>query len=742
MVADDEYSSREERVSKNTPGNIKIMHLPRLQGGGQVKWKPTDKKRPHHSSSIQLPAVYETWKEPSRVNRRRTQAAAAVAAEARRSSRSVPTISRRSKTESPERVSNSAPSSKPLPSNHDRHNSDLTSKKSVTPSRLPKINTLVAEAPESNSSADSPTQTQKHSKPKDAGHKTTSPLSPKEQKTNDVAVHSNGDRLNGRVEENNNVLPKVAKERTHSKKLPTDSKPHLEKKDNVISVPKDGPSVRLKASNPSEKKTEHKDEKVLSKTKDITDEGTGDHQMTNRTKDDYIVNISDKSEQILNDLPKKTLERTKSDKKTTLSHTSVAKARQCKTTHKSTDEGKTRTIKNETVMDRSHPKERPQTNLTNQRVADVNSPSKAPPSRATHSRIGTGFSSRVNPRSRSNQFRSKPLLQRRHTKTGFFTSSGEFVTNDEEGKQSEVSVETSRTKRTDASTATLKSNVSGSTTSAISTTSSENSTKPLRRRPVIITKKTLARQKFYNSVYNNQHYKIQRQTAFLKKVENAQLKVDDEKNREYIDTKKKKHESVVRQYQTLKRIRDKFDEEQVKRFSRQYVSWRSVEEDRLNRQSSQYGLPDNIYEDRYDKTLKEIPKLTKPKSKSNLKSDKKFSRFARWVQNIRRFERILKPNIGAGLEESMLRSTKGALVEGKDIVELHQSRDDSSEKGGQGQIRTKKIVKVRNVIGSAKRLLQATQDMDAISEVSDENDDGGDDDFSDVSSLDLSDDDE
>ncbi|XP_041477545.1 uncharacterized protein LOC121425532 isoform X2 [Lytechinus variegatus] len=738
MVADDEYSSREERVSKNTPGNIKIMHLPRLQGGGQVKWKPTEKKRPHHSSSIQLPAVYETWKEPSRVNRRRTQAAAAVAAEARRSSRSVPTISRRSKTESPERVSNSAPSSKPLPSNHDRHNSDLTSKKTVTPSRLPKINTLVEGAPESNSSADSPTQKQKHSRPRDAGHKTTSPLSPKEQKTNDMAVHSKGDRLNGHVEENNNnVLPKVGKEKTHSKKLPTDSKHHLEKKDNVISVPKDGPSVRLKASNPSEKKTEDKD----GKTKDTTNEGTGDYQTTNRTKDDYIVNISDKSEQILNDLPKRTLERTKSDKKTTLSHTSVAKARQNKTTHKSNDEGKTRMIKNETVMDGSHPKERPQTNLTNQRVTDVNSPSKAPPSRATHSRIGTGFSSRVNPRSRSNQFRSKPPLQRRHTKTGFFTSSGEFVTNDEEGKQSEVSVETSRTKRTDASTATLKSNVSGSTTSAISTTSSENSRKPLRRRPVIITKKTLARQKFYNSVYNNQHYKIQRQTAFLKKVENAQLKIDDEKNREYMDTKKKKYESVVRQYQTLKRIRDKFDEEQVKRFSRQYVSWRSVEEDRLNRQSSQYGLPDNIYEDRYDKTLKEIPKLTKPKSKSNLKSDKKFSRFARWVQNIRRFERILKPNIGAGLEESMLRSTKGALVEGKDIVELHQSRDDSSEKG-QGQIRTKKIVKVRNVIGSAKRLLQATQDMDAISEVSDENDDGGDDDFSDVSSLDLSDDDE
>eukprot|EP00057_Strongylocentrotus_purpuratus_P015579 XP_011670053.1 PREDICTED: uncharacterized protein LOC105441034 [Strongylocentrotus purpuratus] len=171
------------------------------------------------------------------------------------------------------------------------------------------------------------------------------------------------------------------------------------------------------------------------------------------------------------------------------------------------------------------------------------------------------------------------------------TSSAKFRDHDEDGN---------RAKR-EKKTTTRRSNVSGSTTSTKSswksTTSSETSKKPLRQRPTIITKKTLARQKFYNSVYNNQHYKIQRQTAFLKKVEKAQLKIDDEKTREIANAQERKHESVVRQYQTLKHIRDKFDEEQVKRFSRQYVSWRSVEEDRLNRQSSMYGLPDNIYED-------------------------------------------------------------------------------------------------------------------------------------------------
>eukprot|EP00057_Strongylocentrotus_purpuratus_P006569 XP_011661043.1 PREDICTED: uncharacterized protein LOC100888995 [Strongylocentrotus purpuratus] len=462
------------------------------------------------------------------------------------------------------------------------------------------------------------------------------------------------------------------------------------------------------------------------------------------TKGDGDVNITDQSVKVSNKLPKRTAERTTSEKKhENVSHNPVSESHKDKTASKSYQDNKTRTLESrEALANRTHAQSHTKSTLWKQRLNE--SPTKAPPSRPTNSRIGTGFSSRVNPRSKSDLGRSKPPMQRRRTKTGFFTSSGEFVTNDEDGKQSEVSAETSRTKRTEATTTTRRSNVSGSTTSTKSswksTTSSETSKKPLRQRPTIITKKTLARQKFYNSVYNNQHYKIQRQTAFLKKVEKAQLKIDDEKTREIANAQERKHESVVRQYQTLKHIRDKFDEEQVKRFSRQYVSWRSVEEDRLNRQSSMYGLPDNIYEDRYDKTLKEIPKLKKPKPKSNPKSDKKFSRYVRWVKNIRRFERILKPNIGAGLEDSMLRSTHGALVEGRDIVELHQSSDDAAAKEGEGPKKTKKIVKVRNVIGSAKRLLQATQDMDAISEVSNEDAFDDDDGYSDVSSLDLSDD--
>lgn len=342
------------------------------------------------------------------------------------------------------------------------------------------------------------------------------------------------DRSKIHAEENNNVVTKTSKELTQSNKLPSEGLPRIEKEDNdnVGTVHKDGPSVRLKDSNTTtltEQKKGEKHEKTISKS--TSKESNEEYQRTNAAKGE---NITDQSTQVLNKLPKRTAERTTSEKKhENISHKPISEARKDKTASKSYEDNKTRTLDSETRanLNRTHAQAHTKSTLWKQRLNE--SPTKAPPSRPTNSRIGTGFSSRVNPRSKSDLGRSKPPMQRRRTKTGFFTSSGEFVTNDEDGKQSEVSAETSRTKRTEATTTTRRSNVSGSTSSTKSswksTTSSETSKKPLRQRPTIITKKTLARQKFYNSVYNNQHYKIQRQTTFLKKVENAQLKIDKEK---------------------------------------------------------------------------------------------------------------------------------------------------------------------------------------------------------------------
>ncbi|XP_038070675.1 uncharacterized protein LOC119739718 isoform X2 [Patiria miniata] len=237
------------------------------------------------------------------------------------------------------------------------------------------------------------------------------------------------------------------------------------------------------------------------------------------------------------------------------------------------------------------------------------------------------------------------------------------------------------------------------------------------RKPVIITRKSVVKQKTLQSVYGNKTYKYQRQVRVLQKMEQIQRKEVEEYNRELKEKEKQRMDSIVRQRMALKVVRDKFDEEQVRRFRRQYVSWKSVEEDRLNRTSETYGLPDFIYDDRYEKTLKTPPASSK-------KAPKKFQKYATWVRNIKVFERLLNPKIGGNLEEVFKTNTK-TIVEGIDTVKL--DNDDSSPA---------KEVNVKRLIGSAKKLLTVTATMDDISEVSSYQED----ELSDDDSLDLSDD--
>ena len=111
-------------------------------------------------------------------------------------------------------------------------------------------------------------------------------------------------------------------------------------------------------------------------------------------------------------------------------------------------------------------------------------------------------------------------------------------------------------------------------------------------------------------------------------------------------------------------VRDSFDADQVKRFKRQYVSWKSVETERLKGTRETYGLPDNIYDDRYDRTLKEVTtKGVKGKKKT-------FKQYASWVKNIKRFESMLNPSI-LGNPENM-KTQMPAIVEGIDTVQLTQ----------------------------------------------------------------------
>ncbi|XP_071792814.1 uncharacterized protein [Asterias amurensis] len=246
------------------------------------------------------------------------------------------------------------------------------------------------------------------------------------------------------------------------------------------------------------------------------------------------------------------------------------------------------------------------------------------------------------------------------------------------------------------------------------------------RRPVIITRKSVIKQKSLQSVYGNKTVKYQRQIRVLKKMEQVQRKEIEEFNQELKDKQNQRMASVVRQRMALKRARDRFDEEQVRRFRNQYVSWRSVEEKRLNTSSEIYGLPDFIYEDRYEKTLKKIPESEE--ATSSKKTPKKFQKYATWVRNLKVFESMLNPKVRGNVEGLFQAKKVKTIVEGIDTVKL----DDN---GGSAR---KKKVNVKRLIGSAKKLLAvAENNMDDISEVSSYVSSDDDD-----SSLDLSDDDD
>lgn len=251
-------------------------------------------------------------------------------------------------------------------------------------------------------------------------------------------------------------------------------------------------------------------------------------------------------------------------------------------------------------------------------------------------------------------------MERTKSKIGFFDREGAFVLEQKSNPTDELvrskTVSVIRPRRPSRSRTVIK--------SQSAKTIQELKKPKLRRRSVVITKKTLSHEKSLKSVYRNKSFKLQRHVSFLKQISQAQKEKMEEDNKISEERDRRRIESLRRQRRELKYIRDRFDEEQVKRFGRQYVSWKSVESDRLNRRSEEYGLPDNIYDDRYDKTLKDLSQ----KAKINRKP-KSFHQFATWMKNIKRFENLLNPQMSANLEKQLAKQNK-SIVEGIDTVEL------------------------------------------------------------------------
>ncbi|XP_071947651.1 uncharacterized protein [Antedon mediterranea] len=230
----------------------------------------------------------------------------------------------------------------------------------------------------------------------------------------------------------------------------------------------------------------------------------------------------------------------------------------------------------------------------------------------------------------------------------------------------------------------------------------------------ILSQNNVKTEKQLNGVYANNNYKMQRQARVLKKVEDVQYNKVQDINEEITKREMMRNHSILAQREHLKLLRDKFDAEQVKRFKNQYVSWKSVETDRLARSSEAYGLPENIYVDRYSKELQPVA--------AKIPAKKTFKLMATRVRNIQRFRLILNPKTTSD-PDKVLKVSDKLLVEGIDTVQLPSTDGDQQKR--------KKPIKIRAVIGSAKRLISSNT-IDAINELSEGE-------WDDLSSLDISD---
>ncbi|XP_006816786.1 uncharacterized protein LOC102801671 [Saccoglossus kowalevskii] len=248
------------------------------------------------------------------------------------------------------------------------------------------------------------------------------------------------------------------------------------------------------------------------------------------------------------------------------------------------------------------------------------------------------------------------------------------------------------------------------TTTASSTTETEQRTprtthdahrdiikKP--KRPIIITKRTIAQTKTLKAVYSNTSFTKQRQTRILKQLEDIELKDAEEYNQKIVEKEKVVRDKRAKQRQALKRLRNKFDEEQVQRFKTQYVTWKSVEHERRGRRSEMYGLPETLDDE-------ELTKLIVKKKKES--TGKKFKQPGTREQILRKYVHVVNPKVGSEHDIDQFKtSNNNVILEGINTVELANKDNPSGKK-----------TNVRTVIGSAKRMLSVHSDMDAISEVS------------------------
>ncbi|XP_066277111.1 uncharacterized protein [Branchiostoma lanceolatum] len=196
------------------------------------------------------------------------------------------------------------------------------------------------------------------------------------------------------------------------------------------------------------------------------------------------------------------------------------------------------------------------------------------------------------------------------------------------------------------------------------------------------------------SVYLNDTWQKQRRNFILQKLEDIQLEEVKRYAKDVQQRKKRLMETIETQKKQLADVRQKYEDEQLQRFRSQYVTWKSVETEKLTRHI--YGLPEDLNKDMVPKT--KLRRKSKPPKK-------RWRQAAQRAINVKKFASILKPTGTRPVE------LKDPLMDGIDTVLLEtDSSPDAKPK--------KKMVK--SVLQEAKNIIHEADDtnIDTFSEVS------------------------
>ena len=159
------------------------------------------------------------------------------------------------------------------------------------------------------------------------------------------------------------------------------------------------------------------------------------------------------------------------------------------------------------------------------------------------------------------------------------------------------------------------------------------------------------------SVYDKdtEKYRKTRERRFYDRVQQVQREKWKEDNAEYRRRQQRARESKERQARQLKRVRGRFDEEQVRRFNSQYVTGKVLEHEWQTRHI--YGLPDNLT-DAPQYAAKLRPQVKRPQPV--------FDPEQKLQKNRRRYKRLFRVKRGPRAKTPKMEGIDTIVVGGSD----------------------------------------------------------------------------